>query len=493
MKTTLKIILSIIGIVLCSLNVNAYYIADNIKYEILSESDRTVEATGIEKAESEEVQIPPKIVINGYTYTVSSIGRDFKLGGATKLILPNTVTEISAYAFYYTGYKLNEIVLSNSLTHIGYQAFGETKLKEINLPNSLVEIEPCAFLDCCELTSITIPSSVKTIGTRAFGGCKNLSHIIVDENNTNYASYDGALYDKSLTTLIMCPQTKQEISIANTVTTIGDHAFRGCSQIKNISIPESTTSYGRYAFYGCSSLQSIRIPESMTKIGLRTFSGCTSLTTIDIPNSITEIGESAFNGCSSIKVLNLPSSITDIGSYAFQLCEGLEQVHINSDINISEYAFSYEGNTNISSVYLGENVSFVSDNLFKGNDNIRTIYCASTTPPKSTNRFSNSVIKEAILYVPKGSLAEYEKVDPWRNFWNIKEQDFSSLETNLEETSSISVNGHMIIINGYNGELIEVFTPSGSKIFSGYDSQIELNSAGVFIIRIGNSVKKILL
>ncbi|MDY5899742.1 MAG: leucine-rich repeat domain-containing protein, partial [Candidatus Limisoma sp.] len=86
----------------------------------------------------------------------------------------------------------------------------------------------------------------------------------------------------------------------NSVTTIGDGAFKNCSGLTSVTIPNSVTSIGYEAFNGCSGLTSVTIPNSVTSIGYEAFYGCSGLTSVTIPNSVTEIGDGAFYGCSKI-------------------------------------------------------------------------------------------------------------------------------------------------------------------------------------------------
>ena len=87
------------------------------------------------------------------------------------------------------------------------------------------------------------------------------------------------------------------VSIPNSVTSIGDYAFSGCSGLTSVIIPDSVTSIGDYAFYGCTALTSVSIPDSVTSIGHSAFYDCTALTSVSIPDSVTSIGRSAFYGC----------------------------------------------------------------------------------------------------------------------------------------------------------------------------------------------------
>ena len=107
------------------------------------------------------------------------------------------------------------------------------------------------------------------------------------------------------------------------VTQIIDSGFKDCTSLKEISIPDSVASIGRNAFSGCSALSSIAIPEGITSIEDYTFSGCSALESIVIPDSVTSIGRSAFEECTSLTSIVIPESVTTIGYYAFWGCTNL--------------------------------------------------------------------------------------------------------------------------------------------------------------------------
>jgi hypothetical protein len=130
------------------------------------------------------------------------------------------------------------------------------------------------------------------------------------------------------------------IIIPNSVTSIGNGAFFGCSGLTLIDIPGSVTSIGENAFAYCSGLTSIDIPGSVTSIGENAFAYCTGLTSIDIPGSVTSIGNGAFDGCSGLTSIDIPSSVTSIDNDAFHGCRGLTSVNIpNSVTSIGGNAF----------------------------------------------------------------------------------------------------------------------------------------------------------
>ncbi len=178
------------------------------------------------------------------------------------------------------------------------------------IPESVTSIGDFAFIGCPFLTSIVIPNSVTSIGKGAFFDCQSLTSINVNNDNSNYSSVDGVLFNKNKTTLIKYPCGKLEnvFVIPDSVTSIDGYAFRGCSFITSIVIPEGITSIGDWAFYYCTSLASIVVPSGVTSIGEAAFRGCSSITSIVVPISVTLIGDWTFSLCSSLTIYAEASS-----------------------------------------------------------------------------------------------------------------------------------------------------------------------------------------
>ena len=268
--------------------------------------------------------IPATVTNDGTTYSVTSIGNDaFRYSSSLESVtIGKSVTSIGQGAFRYCS-SLKSVTIGKSVTSIGWSAFSYcsslksvtignsvtsiglgafeycSSLTSITLPNSVTSIETHAFEKCSSLTSLTIPNSVTSIGNSAFYGCKSLTSIVVESGNTIYDSRDNcnAIIETATNTLIVgCQST----IIPNSVTSIGNSAFIGCSSLTSITIPNSVTSIGESAFFDCSSLTSITLPNSVTSIRGYTFNGCSSLTSITIPNSVTSIGNLAFQDCSSL-------------------------------------------------------------------------------------------------------------------------------------------------------------------------------------------------
>ena len=166
------------------------------------------------------------------------------------------------------------------------------------------------------LTSVIIPNSVISIGNSAFSGCSGLTSVVIPNSVTSIGNYTfrGCI---SLTSVV----------IPNSVTSISTGAFSGCSSLTSVVIGDSVTSIGKDAFRNCSGLTSVVIPNSVTSIGFYAFYGCSNLTSIVIPNSVTSIGWYAFSGCSGLVSVEIPNSVISIGYYAFEYCSGLKEVN----------------------------------------------------------------------------------------------------------------------------------------------------------------------
>ena len=135
-------------------------------------------------------------------------------------------------------------------------------------------------------------------------------------------------------------ETLVSAEIPETVTSIENAAFAGCSSLTSVQIPESVTNIGREAFQGCSSLISVHIAKSVRNIKNGAFYRCSSLTSVEIPNSVLGIGSVAFGDCSSLTSVKIPGSVRSVGGDAFRGCSSLTSVQIqNSSARIGIDAF----------------------------------------------------------------------------------------------------------------------------------------------------------
>lgn len=153
---------------------------------------------------------------------------------------------------------------------------------------------------------------------------KEIESIVIEEGITSISSH--AFFEL---------QYAKSISIPSSVKTIGHAAFSR-SGFRYITIPDSVTSIGEGAFLGCSSLQSVILSKNITKIRKMTFDGCYSLKQVNIPQKVKTIGKRAFDGCYALRQINIPRKVKTIGASAFKGCEELLQVNMEKKSTLQE-------------------------------------------------------------------------------------------------------------------------------------------------------------
>ena len=337
--------------------------------------------------------IPASVTYSGTTYSVTSIGdyAFYNCSGLTSVTIPNSVTSIGKEAFYKCSSLTSLSVEAGNTVYDSRNncnAIIETSTNTLivgcqntTIPNSITSIGDYAFSYCSSLTSVTIPNSVTSIGNSAFSNCSSLTSINVADDNPNYSSKDGVLFNKQQTTLIQCPGGMQgEYVIPNSVTSIASNAFQNCSSLTSVTIPNSVTSIGDYAFNGVNNIiysgtatgspwgakcvngyvDGYLVYSDDTKT---TLLGCSAAATGDIviPNSVTSIGSYAFYGCSGLTSATIPNSVTSIGYAAFYKCSSLTSVTLNSNAIVSQ---KYS-KINVSGFFIWSNIGSLFDSQVK--------------------------------------------------------------------------------------------------------------------------------
>lgn len=416
--------------------------------------------------------------------SVSSIGENAFLGCSklTSIVLPNSVKSIGGSAFKYCS-SMTSITMPDKLTSLGAIAFqGCSKLTSIVMPQGLTAINSYTFQDCAKLASVTLYDGITTIGSYAFDNCASITTLTIPDTVTsigkaafrycaklatltipfvgqtktssnNYFGYvfgsDGYATNSSyvpstLTTLTITNDDAiaacalyglsklKNLTISNTVSTIGQDALASVTALVTLSVPfigysrtDSTNGYigywydvantakvsdylpylttvkitdatavYNYALYG-SSITSVALNEGITLIATSAF-GYTNISSITIPSTVTIIGDAAFAYCSNLAYANLseglvtigtaafdhcikltsitiPSTVRTIGQSAFWRCEGLTSaVILDGTTTIGANAFIYC--SGLTSVRLPKTITAIPDNMFKECTSLTTIH-----------------------------------------------------------------------------------------------------------------------
>ena len=350
-----------------------------------------------------------KIVIEeGVTWTSSEAFCECY--SLTSVVLPSTLVAIAPCTFE-SCTALESVSIPNSVFYIGDLAFARcTSLKNINIPSSVTMIGGGAFVECTSLETLNVAkennsfvfengvlySKDKTAISQVLSGVSGAFEI-----PSTVTNIDGAFYGCSNLT---------SVTIPNSVTSIGEDAFYDCSGLTSITIPNTVTNIGEYAFWGCSGLTNIAIPSTVTSFGEGAFWGCSGLTSITIPSAATSIEEDAFHGCSGLTSIAIPSTVTSIGDDAFHGCSGLTNIAIpNAVTSIGENAFS--GCSGLTSATIPSSVTTVGNFAFWGCSSLESITCEATTPPTGGFYITDNI--DAKIYVPAGSVDAYSGANGW--------------------------------------------------------------------------------
>ena len=260
------------------------------------------------------------------------------------------------------------------LTSLGSNCFhGCYNLTSIVIPEGVTSLGNSCFYNCSNLASIVIPESVTSIGELCFQRSMRLTSITVSNDNTNYSSIDGVLFNKDKTFIIAYPNAKSnEYVIPESVTSLGSYCFYDCSNLTSIVIPEGVTSLGSSCFSSCSNLTNIVIPESVTSIDSYCFSSCSKLASIVIPEGVTSLGSYCFQSCSKLASIVITEGVTSLGSYCFQSCSKLASIVIPEGVT-SLGSYCFQSCSNLASIVIPKGVTSIGSSCFYNCSNLASI------------------------------------------------------------------------------------------------------------------------
>ena len=342
-----------------------------------------------------------------------AMGKSSLLGNLRNLNLKNAEIEgcrIPEYAFFCEDYgtlilsshiRLREIILPDDVVEIGKYAFDEMLwLERVNFPKSLRKIGEYAFSSCRSLgiEPLVFNEGLEEIGDYSFERCGSLSGIVLPSTlkkiGQSSFEYSGLEF----------------VSFQDGITEIGPYAFNSCNRLKSAVLPNSLRLLGDGLFFECKNLERIVFPKGFTKIPASVAYGCLSLCDIGLPSTVEEIEQNAFACCSLLENVVLPELLTTIGYSAFQM------------------------NCRMKELVIPRSVLEIGSNCFKDLTSLKFIKCMATTPPDYAGISTpfgdiddiypeEATPRDIPVYVPRGSAAAYRGAPGWDYFTNFVEVD----------------------------------------------------------------------
>ncbi len=439
-----------------------------------------------------------------------------------ELTVPETVTKLDAECG--VGAHITDISLPDGLLSIGNNALDGSLIQHLIIPDnasigqlgsmpeimllsfgkSVKTIQPGTFGKCDKLVEIMIPASVTRILTSVFDDCPSLREITVDDNNPNYKSIGGVLYDKDVSEILVAPMSIVRFMAPSTLTTIEAGAFRGRENLLSVDCSESAiTSIGDGAFFDCKKLAYINTGNKLTQLGAKAF-GLSDYKQynlsreIILSDNLTVLPAYVFSN-NIIRSLSIGNKIVSIGKGAFYSCNmsGLQDFYIPYSVEtIGDYAFCYlkANNSLFNRIYLGDKVNKIGDHAFDIKCDVKEFYCAATVPPECNEAaFSSEMYAYPTLYVPDANV--YKNASPWENFIKPKSYDFSGVEEVADggEEVSVSCSGGEMRVECADGAAVTVWSADGREAYSGTGSCTVALPRGIYIVRAGSSTRKVIL
>lgn len=329
------------------------------------------------------------------------------------LHIPATVTNITSKEMYFDNHPSLETIIVDEgnprYTSVNGVLFEKTaeglKLRRYPsarkgvkyiLPDNVISVETGAFFNCgyletidlngvkilkrnsinsrSALTEIRISKETESIEAFAIEGCEKLKNIYVDNNNAEYLSENGIIYNKDRSRLVYYPAGKEEeiFEVPDGVNSIAGGAFHSC-KLKNIVLPDSLTEPESHAFTSAANLETIKLPDGVVKIPDGLFSACYNLKSVVLSEKTEKIGSYAFSHCYELNAIKLPDNISSIGAGAFECCYKLEDVNIPQNLRDITLVLFHHCRS-LRSVVLPKQIKIILSNAFYGCNELEKVY-----------------------------------------------------------------------------------------------------------------------
>ena len=325
------------------------------------------------------------------------------------------VTEIKEDAFRDCK-TITGVTIGKEIKSIGNYAFYGTKIKEIVIPDNVVEIGDNAFENCSSLEKAVIGNGVKEIIANTFMNCSKLSQV---ELGNSLEKIGGTAFSK-------CSNLKT-INLPSTVTTIDSLAF-SYSGLEEIVLPDSVVNIGSRAFLECVNLKTANIGNEITAVQSETFKNCYMLESVTIGKGVKTIQSSAFYGCNTLKTLKINASIQEVKNSAFYGCISIQDVYI-TDLDAWCKAFFYGSFANplayaqnfyvdgklLTQLVVPEGVERLFDCVFSNYEKLTSVVLPVSMRAISEKAFEHCDNITAVYY--KGSQQQWQEIS-FGNLYN---------------------------------------------------------------------------
>jgi len=350
--------------------------------------------------------------------------RSFAGTGFVEVVLPNTVTLLSPYAFQgckqLTSFTiqqtnnisilpsgvlrnctaLEEVNLPDNINTIDWGAFSGSGLTSITLSNNISYVGFDAFSDCVNLVEVVLPQTIMELNDRLFSGCVSLEKVTYN----GYTGSENFALPPQLETIYSevfsgCASlTKVVIEDGVYCVDWAERLFAGCTSLTDVEIKCGGFMIGNFTFEGCTSLVNVSLNENITSVGDYAFAGCENLVNADFIENFVYFGWNAFEGCKSLVQVTLNDNLREIPGYAFADCESLSMVEMPSNVmSIGDRAFY---NTDIISMYISAKVDRFGNEVFANCSNLIGIVVDENNPVLYAG-------EDGILYDIYGNLLAY--------------------------------------------------------------------------------------
>ena len=278
------------------------------------------------------------------------------------------VTSIGNFAFVNCA-NLTTVSLPDSLTEVGESAFRNCgALTTVDFGTGLEMVDGYAFMNCHALTSADLGSKVEIIGNSAFFACHALTEVNLGQSLLGI----NTLAFSECTSLT-------EITMPDTLTALGSDVFNGCSALTSVKLSDGLTNLPAYTFNECVSLVDVKLPMYLTTIGERAFYFCQSLESIDLPFGLIAMDNDAFGFCTKLHDIELPLALSYIGYFAFNGCTSLGNLEFPPNLTYYTGGMFYDC-TGITEVVFPEGTIYVDDDTFNGCTNLKKIVFTGDLP-----------------------------------------------------------------------------------------------------------------